>query len=97
MLNNMHLVISCTWPALLYFQITLQIRYISDGYLLEDFDACGAMFLGSVILAYLYRELYKISTMQTSQFRDPQTLLQVKRNLFVYAYNIILNTYMKLI
>jgi len=34
--------------------------------------------LGSIVLAYLYIELYKASAMKTSQLCGPQTLLQVK-------------------
>ena len=55
----------------------------------------GAM-SGSVVLAYLYRELYKVSTMHTSQFHGPPTLLHVKRYLFIYVY-VILIMYIKLI
>ena len=36
--------------------------------LLKDFDAYGAMSWGCLVLAFLYRELYKVATMQTSQF-----------------------------
>ena len=39
--------------------------------LLEDFDAYGDIPWGSVFQIYLYKELYKVSMMQTSQFRDP--------------------------
>jgi len=39
------------------------------------FDACGNMSLGSVVLAFLYMERYKVSTMRTSQFRRHNTLL----------------------
>ena len=45
--------------------------------LLEDFDACGAMPWGSTVLAFLYRELYKVETVQIIQFRGYSTLLQV--------------------
>ena len=44
--------------------------------LLEDFDACRALSWGSAMLAILYRSLYKISMMRTSQFSGHSTLLQ---------------------
>ena len=43
--------------------------------LLEDFDACGVMSWGSTVLAFLYRELYKVATMQTTQIQGHSTLL----------------------
>ena len=63
-------------------------------HLLEDFDACGAISWSSAVLAYLY----KVSTMQTSQFTVPwfSNTSGVKCNIFVYV-SIILMTYMKLI
>jgi len=42
--------------------------------LLEDFDACGALSWGRAMLAVLYRSLYKVSMMQTSQFSGHSTL-----------------------
>jgi len=36
----------------------------------------AVLYQGSAFLAYLYRELYKISIMETMQLRDCQTLLQ---------------------
>ena len=39
------------------------LRWLS---LLKDFDACGAISWGIVVLLFLYKELYKISTMRTS-------------------------------
>jgi len=45
--------------------------------ILEDFDACSDMSWGSIVLAFLYKELYKVSTMRTSQFHGNSTLLQV--------------------
>ena len=38
--------------------------------ILEDCDACGAMPWGSDVLTFLYKELYKVSTMWTLQFVD---------------------------
>jgi len=54
--------------------------------LLEDFDACGAMSWGRAVLAFLYRELYKVAMMQTIQFQGHNTLLQVIRvKHFIYV------------
>ena len=70
--------ISCIYATPVYFQISPQIRYSSGGSLLEDLDVCDAMSWGSAVLAYLYKELYRISTMETTQLPDCQTLLHVK-------------------
>jgi len=52
---------------------------------LEDFDACGAMSWGHVVLAFLYMELYKVSTMRISEFCGRGTLLQVIRVIYLFT------------
>jgi len=52
--------------------------------LLKDFDVCGAMSSDSAALAYLYRDLHKISTMETMQLHGCQTLLYVKLSTIVF-------------
>jgi len=43
-----------------YFTNKVHLRWLL---ILEDFDTCCAMSWGSVVLTYLYMELYKVSTM----------------------------------
>ncbi|XP_020271966.1 serine/threonine-protein phosphatase 7 long form homolog [Asparagus officinalis] len=45
--------------------------------LLEDFDVCGALSWGSAVLAYLYRELSRVSLMQNKEFKGCCTLIQI--------------------
>ena len=54
----------------LFSNYSTNMTYLKWWPLLEDFDACGVMSWGSVVLAFLYRELYKVSLMRTSQFRN---------------------------
>ena len=46
----------------------------------EEFDVCGLMSWGKIVLVCVYRELYQVSTMDTMQLSDCQTLLQVNIN-----------------
>ena len=57
-----------------YSKKKVYVRWVT---LLEDFDICGAMSWGSVVLTYLYRFLYSVSIMQTSLFGEHNELLQV--------------------
>lgn len=41
------------------------------------FDVCDPMSRGNVVLVFLYRELYKLFTMETTQLYICQSLLQV--------------------
>ncbi|XP_020253137.1 serine/threonine-protein phosphatase 7 long form homolog isoform X1 [Asparagus officinalis] len=45
--------------------------------LLEDFGVCGALSWGSAVLAYLYRELSRVSLMQNKEFKGCCTLIQI--------------------
>ena len=65
-----------------YFTNKVYLRWLP---LLEDFDACGAMSWGHVVLAFLYMELYKVSTMRISEFCGRGTLLQVIRVIYLFT------------
>ena len=71
----------------------VQFRWLP---LLENFDACGAMFWGSVMLTYLYMEPFKVtsSRVHSSGNTTLRQIIQVKY--LIYA-SIILITYMLVI
>ncbi|XP_020259045.1 protein MAIN-LIKE 1-like [Asparagus officinalis] len=45
--------------------------------LLQDFGVCSALSWGSAVLAYLYRELGRVSLMQNKEFKGCCTLIQI--------------------
>ena len=54
----------------LFLDYSTNMVYLRWLPLLEDFDVYGAMSWGSIVLAFLYRELYKNFTTRTSQSVD---------------------------
>ncbi|XP_020267084.1 serine/threonine-protein phosphatase 7 long form homolog [Asparagus officinalis] len=45
--------------------------------LIEDFSVCGGRSWGTAVLAYLYRELGRVSLMQNKEFKGCCTLIQI--------------------
>ena len=66
------------FDILLFSDSTINKVHLRLLSILEDFDVCSVISWSSTVLAYLYKELYKISTMKTTQLCGCQTLMQVK-------------------
>ena len=81
----LHLISTEFFPD--YFTYKVYIRWLP---LLEDFDICGDLSWGGMVQIVLYRSLYKVFMMRTSQFSGHSALLQVYKIVIWINYSILL-------